>query len=129
MAHVQGTPEWCTVLRTMPLQGDILDAVSVQRSIWYAFNLTAHVQQIPVPEEATSSWRLRLGTDAAGYGGSGLLVHSIPAVAPENAVNDGPKRLSTMPLPSKENHSRTVRVQAWSAAVYVSDAAPGESTR
>ena len=87
------------------------------------------LQQIPVPEEATSSWRLRLGTDAAGYGGSGLLVHSIPAVAPENAVNDGPKRLSTMPLPSKENHSRTVRVQAWSAAVYVSDAAPGESTR
>jgi maltooligosyltrehalose trehalohydrolase len=126
VAHVEGTLEWCTVLRMMPLQRDIVDAVRAQRAVWYAFNLSGRVQQIPVPEEATSSWRLRLSTDAAGYGGSGLLVHSIPAVAPENAVNDAPKRLLTMP---QENHSRTVRLPAWSAAVYVSDVAPLEGTR
>jgi hypothetical protein len=97
--------------------------VRAQRSLWYAFNLSGRVQQIPVPEEATSSWRLRLGTDAEGYGGTGLLVHSIPAVAPENAVNDAPKRLLELPPPPRL--LRTVTVQAWSAVVYVARV-PGE---
>ncbi|MFL5608419.1 MAG: malto-oligosyltrehalose trehalohydrolase, partial [Gemmatimonadaceae bacterium] len=117
MAHVEGSADWCTVLRTMPYQGDIFDAVRAQRSLWYAFNLSGRVQHIPVPEEATSSWRLRLGTDAEDYGGTGLLVHSIPAVAPEKAVNDAPKRLLEVPTPQRP--FRTVPVQAWSAVVYV----------
>jgi maltooligosyltrehalose trehalohydrolase len=117
LSHVEGSADWCTVLRTMPFQGDIFDAVRARRSIWYAFNLSGRVQHIPVPEEATSSWRLRLGTDAEGYGGTGLLVHSIPAVAPEKPVNDAPKRLLELPPPS--GHVRTVPVQAWSAVVYV----------
>jgi hypothetical protein len=117
VAHVEGTDEWCTVLRTMPFQGDIFDAVRAQRSLWYAFNLSGRMQHVPVPEEATSSWRLRLATDAVGYGGTGLLVHSIPAVAPENAVNDAPKRL--LEVPPAPTLSRTVPLQPWSAAVYV----------
>jgi maltooligosyltrehalose trehalohydrolase len=117
VAHVEGSADWCTVLRTMPFQGDIFDAVRAQRSLWYAFNLSGRAQHIPVPEEATSSWRLRLGTDAEGYGGTGLLIHSIPAVAAEKAVSDAPKRLLEIPPPSR--HLRTVLVQAWSAAVYV----------
>jgi maltooligosyltrehalose trehalohydrolase len=127
VAHVEGSADWCTVLRTMPLQGDIFDAVRAQRTLWYAFNLSGRVQHIPVPEEATSSWRLRLGTDAVDYGGTGLLIHSIPAVAPENAVNDAPKRLLEIPLPSR--HTRTVPVQAWSAVVYVSGVDEVESAR
>jgi maltooligosyltrehalose trehalohydrolase len=117
VAHVEGSAEWCTVLRTMPFQGDIFDAVRAQRSLWYAFNLSGRVQNIPVPEEAKSSWRLRLGTDAEGYGGTGLLVHSIPADPLENVVNDAPKRLMELPSPSRR--PRSVPVQAWSAVVYV----------
>jgi glycosidase len=124
VAHVEGTDEWCTVLRTMPFQGDIFDAVRAQRSLWYAFNLSGRMQHVPVPEEATSSWRLRLATDAVGYGGTGLLVHSIPAVAPENAVNDAPKRL--LEVPPAPTLSRTVPLQPWSAAVYVAGAPSDE---
>jgi maltooligosyltrehalose trehalohydrolase len=120
VAHMEGSTDWCSVLRTMPFQGDIFDAVRAQRSVWYAFNLSGRVQHIPVPDEARSSWRLRLGTDAEGYGGTGLLVHSIPAVPPEKAVNDAPKRLLEAPSPSRP--MRTVPVQAWSAVVYVAGA-------
>ena len=117
IAHVEGAGDWCSVLRTMPFQGDIFDAVRAQRSLWYAFNLSGRVQHIPVPEEARSSWRLRLATDAVGYGGTGLLVDSIPAIASENVVNDAPKRLlEPSPAPDLQ---RTVPVQAWSAVVYV----------
>ncbi|MDQ6635429.1 MAG: malto-oligosyltrehalose trehalohydrolase [Gemmatimonadota bacterium] len=117
IAHVEGGADWCSVLRTMPFQGDIFDAVRAQRSLWYAFNLSGRVQHILVPEEARMSWRLRLGTDAEGYGGTGLLVHSLPADAPEKAVNDAPKRL--LELPPVPAMQRTVPVQAWSAVVYV----------
>jgi maltooligosyltrehalose trehalohydrolase len=127
VTHVQGAPEWCTVLRAMPLLGDVFDAVRAQRTIWYTFNLSGHAQEIPVPVEATPAWRLRLHTDAKGYGGSGLLIHSIPAAEPENDVDDAPKRLLTAPLPlSIERLRRSVRVPAWSAVVYVRDFAAGE---
>jgi hypothetical protein len=119
VAHVQGGPSWCTVYRAMPLQDDMFDAVRAQRSVWYAFNLSGHTQEIPVPQEATPRWRLRLGTDAVGYGGSGLLVDTVPAAEPEKPLPDAPKRLITsMPV---EHRARTVRVPAWSAAVYVRD--------
>ena len=104
----------------MPLQGDIFEAVRAQRALWYAFNVCGHAQDIPVPAEASQRWRLRLGTDADGYGGSGLLIHSIAAAEPENDVNDAPKRLLA-PLTHAEPRARTVRVPAWSAAVYVRD--------
>jgi maltooligosyltrehalose trehalohydrolase len=119
VAHVQGGSDWCTVYRSMPLQEDIFDAVRAQRSLWYAFNLSGHTQEIPVPQEATPRWRLRLGTDAEGYGGAGLLVHTVPAAEPEKQLSDAPKRLmSSLPV---EHTVRTIRLPAWSAAVYVRD--------
>ncbi len=128
VAHVQGGADWCTVLRTMPLQGDIFDAVRRQHTIWYAFNLSGHPNDVPVPVEAThSNWRLRLSTDAEGYGGSGLLVHEIPAVPPDPSVDDAPKRL--LVSPAMESRVRTVRVPAWSAAAYVRDFTADESGR
>jgi maltooligosyltrehalose trehalohydrolase len=119
VAQVQGGPDWCTVFRDMPLQGDMFDSVRVQRTLWYGFNLCGHPQHLPVPVEATQRWRLRLSTDAEGYGGSGLLVHSIPGLEPEADVNDAPKRLLMPATP--ERRARTVRLPAWSAAVYVRD--------
>jgi maltooligosyltrehalose trehalohydrolase len=120
VAHVQGATDWCTVFRSMPLQGDIFDSVRTQRTLWYAFNLCGHPQDVPVPVEATQAWRLRLSTDAEGYGGSGLLVDSIAAAEPENDVSDAPKRLLA-PTTHPELRARTVRLPAWSAAVYVRD--------
>jgi hypothetical protein len=98
----------------------MFDAVRVQRALWYVFNLSGHPQEIPVPVEATQRWRLRLSTDAEGYGGSGLLVHSIPALELEPDMNDAPKRLLVPAIPA-EQRARTVRLPAWSAAVYVRD--------
>ena len=79
----------------------------------------AHAQDIPVPSEASQGWRLRLSTDAEGYGGSGLLVDSIAPSEPVNDVSDAPKRL--LATPTHPVRARTVRVPAWSAAVYVRD--------
>ena len=118
VAHVQGGAEWCTVFRAMPLQGDMFDTVRAQRTLWYAFNLCGHAQDVPVPAEASQGWRLRLGTDSEGYGGSGLLVHDIPPAPRETPVSDSPKRLMTPALPA-EQRARTVRIAPWSAVVYV----------
>jgi malto-oligosyltrehalose trehalohydrolase len=120
VANVQGATDWCTVFRLMPPQGDIFDSVRAHHSLWYAFNLSGHSLDVPVPIEATQRWRLRLSTDAEGYGGSGLLVHSIAAADPETDVTDAPKRL-LIPATSVEDRARTVRLPAWSAAVYVRD--------
>jgi maltooligosyltrehalose trehalohydrolase len=125
VAHVQGGADWCTVYRAMPLQGDMFDSVRAQRTLWYAFNLCGHPQDVPVPVEASQGWRLRLGTDAEGYGGSGLLVHDVPPAPREAPVTDSPKRLLTTTTPV-EHRARTVRVAPWSAVVYVpSDAENG----
>jgi maltooligosyltrehalose trehalohydrolase len=124
VAHVQGGTDWCTVYRDMPLQGDMFDSVRVQRALWYAFNLSGHPQELPVPVEATQRWRLRLSTEAEGYGGSDVLVHSIPALEPDSDISDAPKRL-LVPATPTEQRARTVRLPAWSAAVYVRDMVEG----
>jgi maltooligosyltrehalose trehalohydrolase len=124
VAHVQGGFDWCTVYRDMPLQGDMFDSVRVQRALWYGFNLSGHPQDLPVPVEATQQWRLRLSTDAQGYGGTGLLVHSVPALEPDSEMNDAPKRLLP-PTIHTEQRARAVRLPAWSAAVYVRDMTEG----
>ena len=120
VAHVQGASEWCTVFRAMPLQGDMFDTVRARRTLWYAFNLCGRALDIPVPVEATQGWRLRLATDAQGFGGSGMLVHAIAPARPEGGDVDAPKRLMA-PITHPEQRARTVRVPAWSAAVYVRD--------
>jgi maltooligosyltrehalose trehalohydrolase len=119
VTHVEGGPDWCTVLRTMPLEGDIFDAVRAQRALWYAFNLCDRAVDVSVPVEATSSWHLRLATDAEEYGGTGLLVHAVPAAERLDDAADAPKRL--LSAPSADGRARTVRLPAWSAAVYVRD--------
>ena len=118
LAQVRGDFAWCTVVRTMPLESDIFDAVRARRALWYAFNLSDHEQDIAVPPEATASWRLRLATDAEGYGGNGHLTHVIPDIV--HATIDAPKRLIAANTPPGVRE-RTVRLSAWSAAVYVRD--------
>jgi maltooligosyltrehalose trehalohydrolase len=119
VVHVEGSADWCTQIRSMPLQGDIFDAVRAQRTLWCAFNLTGRPQDVPVPSEAPWGWRLRLSTDEPTYGGAGL---TTPIVAPADqaAESDAPKRLLAAPLPV-ERRARTVRLAPWSAAVYVRD--------
>lgn len=117
IANVQGDAGWCTVLRTMPLEHDIFDAVRARRGLWYAFNLQDRPLDIPVPLEAASRWRLRLSTESAGYGGSGEVMHVVPAAEPP-APADAPKRL-LVPNEAPESRARTVRLAPWSAAVYV----------
>jgi maltooligosyltrehalose trehalohydrolase len=116
---VHGEHEWCTVLRTMILTGDIFDAVRARRTVFQAFNLGDTPRDIPVPDEAAGSWRLRLFTDAAGYGGRGEASEIIPALAHRADDDDAPRRL--LPARDADACARTVRLAPWSAAVYVPD--------
>jgi maltooligosyltrehalose trehalohydrolase len=118
--HVEGGAEWFTALRVMPLQNDLYDHVRSRRALLCVFNTSGHPQQIPIRPDAIGEWRLRLSTDAEGYGGAGMLVESIPAPEPDPDVNDAPKRLLA-PAAPVEQRLRTVRLPAWSAAVYVRD--------
>ena len=126
VVHVDGSAEWCSQFRSMPLEGDIFDAVRGQRSLWCAFNVSGRPQDIPVPAEAPWGWRLRLSTDEPGYGGEGM---TTPIVAPAEhaAAPDAPKRLIAESRPVEQN-ARTVRLAPWSAAVYVRDFEDGSIT-
>ena len=117
--HVQGAAEWMTALRLMPLQNDIYDAMRSRRALFCAFNLCGHTMNVPVRADAIGAWTLRFATDAAGYGGSGTTTDRIPPEDAPVAASDGPKRL--VDLAPREPRIRTVRLPAWSAAVYVRD--------
>ncbi|HEV7993883.1 MAG TPA: malto-oligosyltrehalose trehalohydrolase [Gemmatimonadaceae bacterium] len=126
VVHVEGSAEWCTQLRSTPLQGDIFDAVRAQRTLWCAFNLSGRPQDIPVPAEAPWGWRLRLSTDEPGYGGAGTTT-AIVAPAEQAPAPDSPKRLIAASTPV-EHRARMVRLAPWSAAVYVRDFEDGSIT-
>ncbi len=126
VVHVEGSADWCTQLRSMPLQGDIFDSVRGQRTLWCAFNLTGRVQDIPVPAEAPWGWRLRLSTDEPTYGGAGTTTAIVPP-SEDAPSTDGPKRLIAASAPI-EHRARTVRLAPWSAAVYVRDFEDGSIT-
>ena len=126
MVHVEGSADWCTQLRSMPLQGDIFDAVRAQRTLWCAFNLTGRPQDVPVPVEAPWGWRLRLSTDEPTYGGAGLATAIVPP-SDQPSDSDAPKRLLAAPQ-AAEHRARTVRLAPWSAAVYVRDFEDGSIT-
>ena len=114
---VNGEHEWCTMLRTMTPTGDIFDTVRARRMVFQAFNLGDTPREIPVPDEAAGPWRLRLSTDATGYGGRGEASKVIPALA-RPADEDAPRRL----LPARgAERARTVHLAPWSAAVYLPD--------
>jgi maltooligosyltrehalose trehalohydrolase len=118
--HVQGEADWFTALRIMPVQNDIYDAVRSRRALLCVFNVSAHPLQVPIRSDAIGEWRLRLSTDAEGYGGAGAVVEHIPAPPSEHTVNDAPKRLLAPSTPV-EQRTRTIHMPAWSAAVYVRD--------
>ncbi len=122
---VAGEHEWCTVLRTMQPAGDIFDAVRVRRAVFHAFNLSDEPRDLPVPDGAAGAWRLRLSTDAPGYGGRGEASERIPA-APAPKDTDAPRRL--LAPDGSLPRARTVRLAPWSAAVYVPDL-DGEDAR
>jgi maltooligosyltrehalose trehalohydrolase len=126
VVHVEGSAEWCTQLRSMPLQGDIFDSVRGQRTLFCAFNLSGRPQEIPVPVEAPWAWRLRLSTDEPGYGGAGTTT-AIAAAAEQAPAMDSPKRLIAESVPV-ERRARMVRLAPWSAAVYVRDFEDGSFT-
>ena len=115
---VAGEHEWCTVLRTMQPAGDIFDAVRARRMLFQAFNLSDVPRDIPVPEEPAGAWRLRLSTDAPGYGGRGEAGESIAALA-ATPDTDAPRRL--LGPDGRVPRARTVRLAPWSAAVYLPD--------
>ena len=115
---VNGEHEWCTVLRTMTPTGDIFDTVRARRMVLQAFNLSDEPRDLPVPEQAAGAWRLRLSTDALGYGGRGEASETIASLAPVTD-DDAPRRL--IPAPDAEARARTIRLAPWSATVYVPD--------
>ncbi len=80
-AQVQGAAEWMTVLRVLPQQ-DAHDHARTGRALFLAFNLHDQPMNVPVRADATGAWKLRLSTDAAGYGGSGVVAHDIRAGEP-----------------------------------------------
>jgi maltooligosyltrehalose trehalohydrolase len=118
---VQGTAEWLTVLRVLPLEHDIYDAVRLRRAVFCAFNLSDQTMNVPVRAAGIGAMTLRFSTDAAGYGGAGAAIPDIAPDEPPVAVNDAPKRLIEAPAPAKQ--IRSVRLPAWSAAVFVRDVA------
>jgi len=116
---VHGEHEWCTVVRTMTPTGDIFDAVRARRMVFQAFNLSDEPRDLPVPDQAVGAWRLRLSTDAAGYGGCGEATETIAAPVTAARDDDAPRRL--LAASDAAGRARTVRLAPWSAAVYVPD--------
>ena len=117
--HVQGADDWFTALRVLPLQQDTYDVMRSGRALFCAFNLCSHTMNVPVRADAIGAWKLRFSSDAAGYGGSGALPQDIPALV-TSQPGDGPKRLLSV---ASEREIRSIRMPAWSAAVYVRDLA------
>ncbi|MDB4889593.1 MAG: malto-oligosyltrehalose trehalohydrolase [Gemmatimonadetes bacterium] len=117
--HVQGAAEWFTALRVLPLRNDMYDAVRSRRALFCVFNLSGETLNIPVRPEAIGSWKLRLSTDAVGYGGGGAMIEDIPAERTA-AASDAPKRLLERRDPLVDQ-LRGVRMPAWTAAVFERD--------
>jgi maltooligosyltrehalose trehalohydrolase len=118
--HDHEGPGWLTVLRLLPLTHDIHDHMRSRRALLCVFNLSGRVQRVPVLPEMLGQWRLRLSTDAVGYGGTGQHTALIHSEEPEPPVIDAPKRLMAAPEPQVERN-RTITLAPWSASVYVRD--------
>ncbi len=117
-SFVLGGKDWFTDVRYLPARYDMDDHTRSRRALLLAFNLSPHAEGIPIGVEALGAWRLRLTTDAAGYGGTGQFAELIPA-ADELTVNDAPKRL--LDVKPTVDLARTIILPPWSAAVYVRD--------
>jgi maltooligosyltrehalose trehalohydrolase len=117
-SFLQGGADWFTEVRYLPARHDMDDYTRSRRALLIAFNISPRTEGIPIGVEAVGAWRLRLSTDATGYGGSGQFVELIPA-AEEPTVNDAPKRL--LDVKPTTDLARTIILPPWSAAVYVRD--------
>jgi maltooligosyltrehalose trehalohydrolase len=103
LAVAHGEPGWITVLR----EPFFASQRGEPSALLTAFNCSASAADVPLPGSPARAWTLRLSTDAFGYGGSGGTTETVAA----GAEPDGPRRLLA-------DAPRTVRVPAWSAAVY-----------
>lgn len=122
--HVHAGADWFTALRVMPLQHDIYDPIRARRALFCAFNLCDQAMNVPVRADALGAWTLRLSTDAPGYGGVELPTREIPSLEVHAASTvpvprEKPRSLFETAEPATESRTRTVRMAAWSAAVYV----------
>ena len=114
---------WFTAMRRMLMRHDAFDEVRDQRAVWCAFNVSERTSQLPVDGDPAWGWRLRLSTDAEGYGGSGVATPVVHAAGTIPPVSDAPRRLIERPSASAESsRARVVTLAPWSAAVYVRDA-------
>jgi maltooligosyltrehalose trehalohydrolase len=116
--YEQDGGDWLTVLRIMPVQNDIYDHMRSRRALLCAFNLSGRTQRIPILSDAIGDWRLRLSTDAIGYGGLGEATEHIAPIIPDRPVTDAPKRLLDVTPPDRIV-DRSIVLAPWSACVYV----------
>jgi hypothetical protein len=74
------------------------------------FNCADQPIDIPTPSAGERAWSLRFSSDASAYGGA----DRIPSYVDALPVDDSPKRLLVVPK------QQTIRLPAWSAALYLS---------
>ena len=102
-----GEPGWITILRDSVDEWD-----DGPPSILTVYNCSGGALDVPIPDSTGRAWTMRLGTDAAVYGGNDELAARID----RDDDPDAPRRLVS-------TTERTVRMPPWSAAVYI--AQPG----
>jgi maltooligosyltrehalose trehalohydrolase len=100
-----GASGWITILRE-----PVDDWADSQPSILTVYNCSGEPLDVPVPDSTGRAWTMRLGTDAAAYGGNAELAERIQA----DGETDGPRRLVDV-------SQRTVRMPPWTAAVYIAE--------
>ena len=119
---------WFAAMRRMLMRHDAFDEVRDQRAVWCAFNVGDREARVPVDGDPAWGWRLRLSTDAEGYGGSGVDTPVIHGAGVVHAVDDAPRRLIARPgSDSDGSRARVVTLAPWSAAVYVRDMTGGHA--
>jgi maltooligosyltrehalose trehalohydrolase len=92
-----GEPGWITLLR--------------EQHFLAIFNCSGESVDVPVPGSTARAWTVRLSTDAAGYGGA----ESGPVAIDPTAEPERPRRIAEA--------TRSVRMPAWSAALFVAEEA------
>jgi maltooligosyltrehalose trehalohydrolase len=104
-----GEPGWITMLRE-PAYDYTRPGTYAGDMILSLFNCSNEAVDVPVPGAGDRAWSLRFSSDAAAYGGEERVASYIDALA----IDDGPRRLIGT------SRSQTIRLPAWSAALYFS---------
>jgi maltooligosyltrehalose trehalohydrolase len=98
-----GEAGWITILRE-----SVDEWADTNPAVLTVYNCSGSVLEVPVPDSAGRAWTMRLGTDAAIYGGNAELAERID----RDDDPDAPRRLV-------QSAERTVRMPPWTAAVYM----------